>query len=246
MTIVEVKVMGFAAKIYEIKDAIDFGSSLKKLQEFKSIESYPRETGDPIDLVTSILDLKQNEDSLSGIFTRDFVVPRYFHRKLAEDLVTEEIPFWIIPFKQRAFLIVVGPSGSAGKKKLLTAHVANKISKILFDRIGVIVEAKISHKTLKELHESNPQATTLVWFDDVDLPGVQKLCLAGSGLADTEMYTNYIEHGKIWYVVFKVQKRGISVGITRNSVVTLFSKSTKTDFITYINEDLLELIEQAS
>jgi hypothetical protein len=102
---------------------------------------------------------------------------------------------------------------------------------------------RISHETLKTLHESNPQASKLIWFDDVDIPGVDKLCLAGTDIADSELYQEYLKHGKIWYVVFEAQKRGIVVGITRNCVVTLFSKSTTGEFIGYILEDLLELIE---
>ena len=140
-------------------------------------------------------------------------------------------------------MIVLAPSVARGVKKLLTNHVANKLSKVLFIKPQAIVKARISHKTLKELHESNPQATKLIWFDDVDIPGVEKLCLAGSSLADTELYHDYLKHGKIWYVVFVVQKRGIVVGITRNCVVTLFSKSTTDEFINYILEDLLMLIE---
>jgi hypothetical protein len=128
-------------------------------------------------------------------------------------------------------------------KKLLTSQVANKLSELFFGSVGEIVEVRIPNETLKVLHESNPQATNLIWFDDVDIPGVAKLCLSGSGLADTGLYREYIGHGKIWYVVFGVQKRGIVVGITRNGVVTLFSKSTLDDFIGYILEDLLMLIE---
>ncbi|NIM04510.1 MAG: hypothetical protein GTN65_02575, partial [Armatimonadetes bacterium] len=67
--------------------------------------------------------------------------------------------------------------------------------------------------------------------------------LAGSDIADTELYREYLEHGKIWYVVFESQKRGIVVGITRNCVVTLFSKSTIEEFMDYIEKDLLRLIE---
>jgi hypothetical protein len=44
-------------------------------------------------------------------------------------------------------------------------------------------------------------------------------------------------------VVFEVQKRGIVVGIARNTVITLFSKSSKEEFMEYILEDLLKLIE---
>jgi len=98
-------------------------------------------------------------------------------------------------------------------------------------------------KSSRKLHESNPQATKLIWFDNVDIPGVDKLCLAGFGLADTELYQDYLRHGNIWYVVFEVQKRGIVVGITRNSVITLFSKSTVREFMDYIVEGILTLIE---
>ena len=76
-----------------------------------------------------------------------------------------------------------------------------------------------------------------------NIPGVEKLCLAGSDLVDSQLYPDYLAHGQIWYVVFEAQKRGLTMGITRNSVVTLFSKSTKDDLIDYIREDLLTLIE---
>lgn len=162
---------------------------------------------------------------------------------MEETPITEEAPFYLTPYNGKAFLIVSVPSGSSGLNKLLTNHIANKISEVLYNKIGFIVETRISSETLRVLHESNPQATKLIWFDDVDIPSVDKLCLAGSSLADTRLYHEYLEHGKIWYVVFEVQKRRIVVGITRNCVVTLFSKSAITDYITYIIEDLLPLIE---
>jgi len=110
-------------------------------------------------------------------------------------------------------------------------------------RLGAIVEMRLSHETLRKLHESTPQATKLIWFDDIDIPGVGKLSLAGPSVANTKLYKDYLEHGKIWYVVFEVQKRGITVGIARNFVVTLFSKGTIDEFINYISEDLLTLTE---
>ena len=235
--------MVLLAKIFEIKEEADFGLLARKLRDFREEESYQTEKGETINLVTAILDFNLKEDSVSGIFSRDFVHRSYYRRKLVEDVVTEEAPFWIKRFKVRTFLIVLAPSGATGAKKLLSGHVANKFSEVLFISRGTIVEVKISSETLKELHESNPRATNLIWFDEVDLPGVEKLCLAGSGLADTKLYHDYIEHGKIWYVVFEAQKRGIVVGISRKCVVTLFSKSTTDEFLNYISEDFLTLIE---
>lgn len=235
--------MVLPAKIFEVKEEADLGLIAMKLKDFREEEAYKTEKGEKINLVKEVLDLKLKEDVVSGVFSVDFVRRRYYRRKLVEAPVTEEAPFWIRRFNGRTFVIVLAPSVARGVRKLLTSHVANKLSKILFIEPHAIMEVRVSHDILKKLHESNPEATKLVWFDDVDIPGVEKLCLAGSALADTRLYHDYLEHGKIWYVVFEVQKRGIVVGITRSCVVTLFSKSTIDEFINYILEDLLKLIK---
>ena len=231
------------AKIFEIKEEANIGMTVGKLKDFREEELHQTKNGETINLVTEILDLKLDGAMISGVFSKDFVQERFYKRKLVEVPVTEEAPFWIKPFKERVFIIVSAPSVARGVKKLLTNFVANKLSKVLFIAPHAIVEVGISGATLKELHESNPQATKLIWFDEVDIPGVEKLCLAGSDLVDTTLYKEYVEHGKIWYVVFEVQKRGIVVGITRNCVVTLFSKSTADELISYVSEDVLMLIE---
>ena len=235
--------MVLPAKIFEIKEKVDMGFIIQKLKDFHEEEPYETEFGETINLVTEILDLKLEDETLYGVFSRDFVRSRFYRRKVVETLVTEEAPFWISPYGERVFLIVLAPSVARGVKKLLTGTVANTLSRVLFIRRGAIVETRIPHETLRELHESNPQATKLIWFDQVDIPGVEKLCLAGPDITDTQLYQEYLRHGKIWYVVFEVQKRGLVVGITRNSVVTLFSKSTISDFIRYVQEDILKLIE---
>jgi hypothetical protein len=235
--------MVLPAKIFEIKEETNFGLAAQKLKNFREEESYENSEGKTVNLVTEILDLDLKPNIISGIFSADFMRARYYQRKLIENPVTEEATFWITQFNNRTFLIVVAPSVARGVKKLLSNHVANKLSKVLFITSKAIVETKIPNGTLKELHESNPQATRLIWFDQIDIPGVEKLCLAGSDLADTQLYLDYLAHGQIWYVVFEAQKRGLTMGITRNSVVTLFSKSTKDEFIEYIREDLLTLIE---
>jgi len=231
------------AKIFEIKEKADLGLIVWKLKDFREEERYQTEKEETINLVTEILDLKSKNDSISGIFSKDFIRKRFYRRKLVEAPVTEEAPFWISHFEDRIFMMVLAPSVARGVKKLLTNYVANKLSKVLFIEPQAIVEVKISHTTLKELHESNPQATKLIWFDEVDIPGIEKLCLAGSDLADTSLYRDYVEHGKIWYVVFESQKREAVVGITRNCVLTLFSRSTTEELVNYILEDLLVLIE---
>jgi hypothetical protein len=238
-----VKTLVLPAKIFEIQEETNLGLAIQKLKDFREEENYEKSDGETVTLITEILDLDLKDNLVSGVFSADFMRTRYYRRKLVESPVTEEAQFWITRFQNRNFLIVVAPSVARGVKKLLTNHVANKLSKILFITSRTIVETKILNETLKELHESNPQATRLIWFDQIDIPGVEKLCLAGSDLADTQLYQDYLKHGQIWYVVFEAQKRGLTMGITRNSVVTLFSKSTKQELIDYVREDMLTLIE---
>ncbi|MDH5770676.1 MAG: hypothetical protein OEZ25_05260, partial [Candidatus Bathyarchaeota archaeon] len=162
--------MVLPAKTFEIKEDIDLNLIVQKLKDFRKEEPYQMKE-EETKLVTEILDLKLKENSIVGVFSRDFVRKRYYRRELDEILVTEESPFWINHFKRRTFLIVLAPSVARGVKKLLTNHVANSLSEVLFIEPGAIVEVRISHETLKKLHESNPQATKLIWFDDVDIPG---------------------------------------------------------------------------
>ena len=112
---------------------------VEKLTDFREEESYQMKSGETANLVTEISDLKLEEDSLGGVFSRDFVSRRYYRRKLVEDLITEEAPFWVKRFKERTFMIVLAPSGSGGGKKLLTGHIANRIDRTLFVRPHAIV-----------------------------------------------------------------------------------------------------------
>jgi hypothetical protein len=230
-------------KVFEIKEKVDPALALWKLKDFREEEVYKPESGKSLKLLTQILDLTSKGNLVTGIFSKDFVRESFFRREAVETPVTEETPFWITTSGTKAFLIVLAPSVPRGVKKLLSNYVANKLSKALFINPQAILEVRISHETLKRLHESNPQATKLIWFDDVDIPGIEKLCLAGPDLAESTSYRDYLQHGKIWYVVFEDHKRGIVVGITRNCVVTLFSKSSVDELITYVTEDLLQLLE---
>jgi hypothetical protein len=230
-------------KVFEITEDVDFGFLVQKLKNFREEEAYRIESGQEISLVTEILDLKVESEVISGVFSKDFVGASFYKRELVETPGTEEAPFWIVSYDKRKFLIVLAPSVARGVKKLLTGTVANKLSRVLFIQIGAIVEVNIPNEVLRELHESNPAATKLIWFDNVDIPGIEKLCLAGPGIADTALYRDYLKHGQIWYVVFEAQRRGIVIGITRSCTVTLFSKSTIGDLIKYIQQDILKLIQ---
>ena len=235
--------MVIPVKAFEIKEDADDKFLFDRLNGYRLEETMELSDGQNLTLITEVLDLEQEERVIRGVFSKDIVRERLYRRKLIENPTTEEALFWIIPSQDRRFLIVSAPSVARGVKKLLSNHVANILSEILFNTIGAIVEVRIPSETLVALHESNPQATNLIWFDDVDIPGVNKLCLAGESLSDTNLYRDYLNHGNIWYVVFGIKKRGITVGVTRSCVVTLFSKLTVEEFVQCVTEDLLTLVE---
>ena len=222
-----------------------------KVFEVRGLEGDPRDTlmgwreveeleDEETQLVTEVIDLEQVEDTVTGVFTRDFMRERVYRRRTRMTPETEEAPFWIAPHEGRHFLIVMAPSVARGVKKMLSNHVAVKIGEILNVDIR---ESRITSETLQRLHEGNPKATNLIWFDNVDIPSVNKLCLSGEGIADTGLYKDYMDHGMIWYVVFKSLAKGYTVGVTRSAVVTNFSKSTVDEYIAFIREDILKLIE---
>ncbi|MBD3205790.1 hypothetical protein GF319_05525 [Candidatus Bathyarchaeota archaeon] len=222
-----------------------------KVFEIRGLEGDPRERltgfqeaepveGEEMELLTRILDLEQQEDMIHGVFAKDFLREITYRRQVITNATTEEAPFWTVKEDERDFLIVMAPSTARGVKKLLSNNIAVKIGEILNVDVR---ESRITSETLQKLHESNPQSTNLIWFDNMDLPGVNKLCLSGEGLADTGQYRDYIDHGMIWYVVFTSQKSGYTVGVTRNSVVTNFSKSTEEEFVEFVREEILPLIE---
>jgi hypothetical protein len=228
--------MVLPVKVFEIRSLE--GNPLDKLTGWREVEGVEGE--EDLQLVTEVLEMKNNEGVISGIFAKDFYREHTYRRKIMSSPQTEEAPFWIVKHGERHFLIIMAPSVARGVKKLLSNHVAVALGGILNADVR---EAKITHETLQKLHESNPQATNLIWFDNVDLPGVDKLCLSGQGLADTGMYKEYIDHGMIWYVVFTSQPRNYTIGITRSVVITNFSKCTPDEYIEFVSDDILKLVE---
>lgn len=213
------------------------GNIVSRLRGFRETEKIENED---VELIVEILDIESTDGEIQGILSKDFLRIHTYRRKTEKTLTTEEAPFWILPHGEKHYLIVFAPSVARGVKKLLSNHVAVKLGEVLNVDIR---EARIPSETLQRFHESNPKATNLIWFDNVDIPGVDKLCLSGQGLADTGLYKEYLDHGNIWYVVFTSQKSGYTVGVTRNTVITNFSKSSEQELIEFVRSEILKLIE---
>ncbi len=219
-------------KIFKLMEALDLGLIAQKLKDFRKVEDIDE---GKIELLTEIKDLKLEEETLRGVYSEDFMMNVYYRQGSSETPATREIPVIFKQHSEGIILIILG-------KKLVANNIANRLSEILFIRTGGVVEANITHETLKGLHETNPEATKVIFFDDVDIPNINRLALYGWALANTTLYNEYLNHGHVWYVVFESKRFGYVVGITRNCVVTMFSRAELHEFLGYVLEEVLPLI----
>ena len=226
--------MVLAGKVFLVRENYELDTLAEKLKAFK-IETETTVEEKEFKLVTEITDLSVGKGSLEGKFSFDtvFVIP---HRGESIPVPrTFEAPFSFNTYKDRMFLTVYD-------KKNRANNIANEISKAVFLSLGQVVEARIDPETLRKFHEQNFEDTKIVFFDDIDIPSVDKLSLYGAGLGSTSLYSDYLTHGKLWYIVIKSRKTGYVLGVTRNCVVTGFSKMDMNEFSSFIKGEILPLI----
>ena len=224
--------MPVAGKIFKLTEKISLEEIAEKLSRYKR-EYEHLETG--MKLLTEIKDLALENNILSASFCEDIVIYKKFRGEIKPIPITLENKFVFIDVEKAVLLFIVA-------KKLRANNVANKLSEIIFLEQGRIVEAEISHETLRALHESDPESSKVIFFDNVDIPNVDKLSLYGSALANTSLYSEYLKHGKVWYVVFYSSKHNITIGLTRNCVVTVFNPIDEESFLEFALKEVIPLV----
>jgi hypothetical protein len=128
------------------------------------------------------------------------------------------------------------------EKKRIANFMANKLSEIIFEKDGGVVEARISPETLKGFHTKNPEDTKITFFDNVDIPNVDKLSLYEPDLVGTTLFDEYSKHGDLWYIVARAKEYGYVVGVTRNASVTVFNLTDKNKYLEYVTKKIYPLI----
>lgn len=226
--------MVLAGKVFLVRENYDMDLLAEKLKAFK-VETETSVEGESFKLISEIRDLAAIKNNLEGTFSFDTVFVVRQREKTTPVARTYEAPFAFDIYKDRMFLTVYD-------KKNRANNIANEISKAVFLSLGQVVEARIEPETLKKFHEANFDDTKIVFFDSVDLPNIQKLSLYGAELGTTNLYSDYLNHGKLWYVVFKSKKYNYVMGLTRNCVVTGFSRIEPPEFKTFIRDQVFPLV----
>jgi hypothetical protein len=228
--------MVVAGKVFRLSEPLPLDEVASRLEGYHVEEPY--EEGDyKFTLVTEVVGLlpKPRENMLRGVYSNDYVIHVFHRGKVAPLPRTVEALFSFSKLEDATFLTIV-------EKKRLANFIANKLSEILFGRVGGIVEARIPPETLREFHLKNPEDTKITFFDNVDIPNVNKLSLYGPDLVNTSLFEDYCKHGDLWYIVARAREYGYVVGITRDASVTIFNITDKEKYLEYVAKEVYPLI----
>jgi hypothetical protein len=225
--------MVVAGKIFRLSEPLSVAEIGSRLEGYHNEEPY--EEGDyKFTLVTEVVGLLPKGNTLKGVYSHDYVLHVFHRGKVAPLPRTVEALFSFAQQEGTTFLTVV-------EKKRVANFIANKLSEILFEKMGDVVEAKIPPETLKGFHLKNPEDTKITFFDNVDIPNVNKLSLYGPDLINTSLFEDYCKHGDLWYVVARSKEFGFVVGITRDASVTIFNLAEKERYLEYVTKEVYPL-----
>jgi len=223
-----------AGKVFKTVEPTHLSDVLSKLGGYRREEPY--EEGDyKFALITEIANLMPRENAFNGVYSHDYVTHAFHRGKVVPLPRTVEAMFSFALYKDRVYLTVV-------EKKRLANFVANKLSETIYERVGKIVEARIAPETLRAFHLKNPEDTKITFFDNIDIPNVNKLSLYGPDLVGTTLFEDYCKHGDLWYIVARSREFGYVVGVTRDTSVTIFNITDKNKYLEYVSKEIYPLI----
>ena len=226
--------MVVAGKIFRLTQPMPLANIAQNLNGYYVEEDY--EEGDyKFKLITEVVGVDSKRGMVNGTYSSDTIL-HVFHRGTSAPLPkTVEGMFSFARVRDITFLTVL-------EKKRTANFIANKLSDVLVEKTGVVVEARITPETLKAFHDKNPEETKIIFFDNVDIPTVEKLSLYGPDLNSTSLFGDYLKHGNLWYVVGRSKDTGYVVGITRDASVTIFNLADKVKYVEYIAKEIYPII----
>ena len=227
--------MPTAGKVFVSTQYLPLAEISAGLEGFREEEQYT-EGEIELELVTEVVNVSVTEDILTGLYSYDYVVHNYHRGKILPSPATKEVLFAFTEHEGRTYLTVVD-------KKAVANRLANRLSEIAFGEMGVIVEARILPETLKEFHLENPESTKVIFFENMDIPNINKLSLYGPDIVGTSLFEEYGARGDPWYILTRSKKYGHTVGVVRDGSVTLFNSVDQGQYLQYIKEEIIPMTQ---
>ena len=226
--------MVVAGKIFRLAEDLPTSEIKSSLSDYRLEETF--EEGEyHFPIMKEVTNLRAEGKGIRGLYSHDFVTRVYHRGQVIPQPRTVEALIDFQVASSGTFLTVL-------EKKRRANFIATQLSRVIYARSDAILEARISPETLREFHAKNPEETKIIFFDNVDIPNIDKLSLYGTDLIDTKLFEDYSKHGDPWYIVYRSKPTGLLVGLTRNCSVTAFSLRDKDQFIEYVHNEVLPLI----
>ncbi|MDP8022975.1 MAG: hypothetical protein RAK20_00690 [Conexivisphaerales archaeon] len=221
-----------AGKLFKINTDQSLAFIADKLSSFK-ITREDEETHVQLNFEFSVNTYDDN--SLDGIIYYDRVIKVGTKEGFKPEVSTMKVQFFIRKIQGYNFLFILA-------KKPLANYLANEFSKAVFIRPGFVVEARIDPNIFLDYYNKSLEETRVAYFDQIDIPNVNVLALYGDALSQTDLFKMYQEHGLLWYIVVRAKSISQIIGLTRNCVITMFSKGTVEDIVKYAFDEVAPLV----
>ena len=227
--------MPTAGKVFVSTEFMTLADISATLEGYRVEEEY-KEDDFELDLITEVANISIVDETLTGLYSYDYVTHHYHRGKVAPSPVTKEVLFSFTTHEGRDYLTVVD-------KKALANSVANRLSDLIFGELGVIVEARILPGTLKKFHLENPESTKVIFFENMDIPNLNKISLYGPDVVDTNLFKEYTARGDPWYILTKSKKHNHTVGLVRDGSVTIFNTVDQGQYLNYIKDEIIPMTQ---
>ncbi|MGC8568734.1 MAG: hypothetical protein ACP5LW_01850 [Nitrososphaeria archaeon] len=221
-----------AGKLFRINTDQGTDFIARKLSEFKVVRE-DEETHLQLTLEFSVD--RFDETSLEGKIFYDKIIRIGTKEGPKPAVSTSRIPFYVRRIDDYYFLLILA-------KKPVANYLANEFSKAVFIRPGFVVEARIDPEIFLDYYNKNLEEMKVAYFDQVDIPNVNVLALYGNALSQTDLFKMYQEHGLLWYIVVKAKSISQIIGLTRNCVITMFSRGTAEQLVQYAFDEVTPLV----
>ena len=228
--------MPISAKIFLHQESLPFEDIAEKLKAWSEEETFEAAPGEDYTLLANIMEAEHNDEELSGIYAYDSVATHIWRGEVSYTPFTTTAPFIFTEKDEQRFLIVLAPKSIANR-------VANKLSMILHGVQGAIIEPVIRTASFDEF-QSGTETTKIMLFDDIDIPNLDKATLYGGdggNVQQTNLYGNFVAHGRPWYMVSKTKGRGWTVGIVRDATIVVFNTVSIEHFVEFLKEKIFPM-----
>ena len=205
----------------------------------KKLENYNKETretygAEDIALGTRIMDVKVSHERVMGLYEKDAVDVKKYRGEDRAAPYTQSAKFIFFCDEERPYLVVLGNKG-------LADTIANELSILLHEQTGHILEPILNLRGIRELYESG-EATKVIFFDDVEIPNLDKATIYGTNLIQTDFYGRFIDVGNPWWVIYKHRATELVVGIHKKALVCIFSSCTDDEYLEYVTDNVIPLV----